>query len=148
MRAGSDSRAAFLGDPGLVGMSVLLALLGIAMIYSAGQVELPSVATGAWRRQLMWLAIAIVAFFSVTRVPLRWLEWATPWIYTLSVLLLLVVLAVGSGPNTRSWLRFGGISFQPAELAKLGTEKNATIAMASHMSWWACQSSWRCWESP
>ncbi len=121
MRAGSDSRAAFLGDPGLVGMSVLLALLGIAMIYSAGQVELPSVATGAWRRQLMWLAIAIVAFFSVTRVPLRWLEWATPWIYTLSVLLLLVVLAVGSGPNTRSWLRFGGISFQPAELAKLGT---------------------------
>lgn len=121
MRAGSDSRAAFLGDPGLVGMSVLLALLGIAMIYSAGQVELPSVATGAWRRQLMWLAIAIVAFFSVTRVPLRWLEWATPWIYTVSVLLLLVVLAVGSGPNTRSWLRFGGISFQPAELAKLGT---------------------------
>ena len=107
MRAGSDSRTAILGDPGLVGMSILLALLGIAMMYSAGQVELPSAATGAWRRQLVWLAIAIVAFFAATRVPLRWLEWATPWIYAVSVLLLLVVLAVGSGPNTRSWLRFG-----------------------------------------
>ncbi|MEE9207985.1 MAG: rod shape-determining protein RodA [Gemmatimonadota bacterium] len=121
MRAGADRRAAFLGDPGLVGMSLVLALLGIAMMYSAGQVELPSAATGAWRRQLVWLAISIVAFFTVTRVPLRWLEWATPWIYALSVLLLLVVLVVGSGPNTRSWLRFSGFSFQPAELAKLGT---------------------------
>ncbi|MEN8145033.1 MAG: rod shape-determining protein RodA [Gemmatimonadota bacterium] len=121
MRAGPDSRTALLGDPSLVGTAVLLALLGIAMIYSAGQVELPSAATGAWRRQLLWLALSIVAFLTVTRVPMRWLEWASPWIYAVSVLLLLAVLAVGSGPNTRSWLRFGGVSFQPAELAKLGT---------------------------
>ena len=91
------------------------------MIWSAGQVDLPSGVTGAWRRQLVWLAISIVAFAVVARVPMRWLEWATPWIYAISIFLLLLVLVVGGGPNTRSWLRFAGFSIQPAELAKLAT---------------------------
>jgi rod shape determining protein RodA len=91
------------------------------MIWSAGQVDLPSAVTGAWRRQLVWLVISITAFAVVVRVPMRWLEWATPWIYAFSIFLLLAVLVVGGGPNTRSWLRFGGFSFQPAELAKLAT---------------------------
>jgi rod shape determining protein RodA len=110
-----------LGDPVLLGGALVLAALGIGMIWSAGQVELPSAVTGAWRRQLMWLVVSIVAFGVVTRVPMRWLEWATPWVYAFSIVLLLAVLVVGSGPNTRSWLRFAGFSFQPAELAKLAT---------------------------
>ena len=110
-----------LGDPLLLGGALLIALLGIAMIWSAGQVDIPSVVTGAWRRQLAWLFISLAAFTVVVRVPMRWLEWATPWIYVLSILLLLLVLVVGTGPNTQSWLRFAGFSFQPAELAKLAT---------------------------
>jgi len=110
-----------LGDPVLFAGALLLAALGIGMIWSAGQVDLPSGVTGAWRRQLAWLCISILAFAAVTRVPLRWLEWATPWIYAFSIILLLAVLIVGSGPNTRSWLRVAGFSFQPAELAKLAT---------------------------
>ncbi len=109
------------GDPLLLSGGLLLAGLGIAMIWSAGQVDLPSAVTGAWRRQLVWLVISLVAFAVVTRVPMRWLEWATPWIYASSIILLLAVLVVGGGPNTRSWLRFGGLSLQPAELAKLAT---------------------------
>jgi rod shape determining protein RodA len=70
---------------------------------------------------LVWLVIALLAFAVVSRVPMRWLEWATPWIYALSIFLLLAVLVVGGGPNTRSWLRFAGFSFQPAEFAKLAT---------------------------
>ncbi len=105
----------------LLGGALLIALLGIAMIWSAGQVDIPSVVTGAWRRQLAWLFISLAAFTVVVRVPMRWLEWATPWIYVLAILLLLLVLVVGTGPNTQSWLRFAGFSFQPAELAKLAT---------------------------
>jgi len=110
-----------LGDPVLLGGALLLACLGVGMIWSAGQVDLPSAVTGAWRRQLVWLCVSIVAFAVVTRIPMRWLEWATPWIYTVSIVLLIAVLVVGTGPNTRSWLRLAGFSFQPAEFAKLAT---------------------------
>ena len=109
------------GDAPLLACALLLAALGIAMIWSAGQVDVPSGVTGAWRRQLAWIGISLVAFGITVRIPLRWLEWVTPWVYGLAVLLLVVVLAVGTGPNTRSWLRLAGFSFQPAELAKLAT---------------------------
>ncbi len=121
MRRERSSAFRGLGDPVLLGGALLLALLGIGMIWSAGQVDLPSGVTGAWQRQLVWLVIALLAFAVVTRVPMRWLEWATPWIYAFSIFLLLAVLVVGGGPSTRSWLRFAGFSFQPAELAKLAT---------------------------
>jgi rod shape determining protein RodA len=116
-------------DPGLLAVALLLAVLGVAMIYSAGQVDPPSVATGLWRRQAVWLAVSLTAFFFTSRVPLRWLEWATPWIYGISMVLLVLVLVVGGGPTTRSWLRFGSFSFQPAELAKLGT----ILILARHL---------------
>jgi cell division protein FtsW (lipid II flippase) len=121
MRRDRGSTLIGLGDPVLLGSGLILAALGIGMIWSAGQVDLPSLVTGAWIRQLVWLCLSLLAFAIVIRVPMRWLEWATPWVYAFSIILLLAVLAVGSGPNTRSWLRIAGFSFQPAELAKLAT---------------------------
>lgn len=110
-----------IGDPGLLALTLIVAAAGIAMIYSAGQVEVRSVATGIWVRQLIWLLIALVAFTTASRVPPRWLEWFAPWLYGLSIALLVVVLLIGTGPNTRSWLEFGPARLQPAEVAKLGT---------------------------
>ncbi|MDP2481923.1 MAG: hypothetical protein Q8W45_01460, partial [Candidatus Palauibacterales bacterium] len=95
MRRGRATRLGSLGDPALLAAALLLAVLGIGMIWSAGQVDLPSAVMGAWRRQLAWLGVAILGFGLASRVPMRWLEWATPWIYAFSILLLLVVLAVG-----------------------------------------------------
>ncbi len=110
-----------IGDPGLLALTLIVAAAGIAMIYSAGQVEVRSVATGIWVRQLIWLLIALVAFTTASRVPPRWLEWFAPWLYGLSIALLVVVLLIGTGPNTRSWLELGPARLQPAEVAKLGT---------------------------
>lgn len=109
------------GDLRLLGLALLLAGLGVAMIFSAGQVEVPSIATGIWTRQLVWLGISLVAFAAATRVPPRWLEWAAPWLYGGSIALLVVVLVLGTGPNTRSWLDLGPARMQPAEVAKLAT---------------------------
>lgn len=110
-----------LGDPVFVGLAVVLSLAGLAMIWSAGQVEVPSAATGAWRRQAMWLVVAAVAFYVTFRIPSRWLEWLAPWAYALSLALLVTVLFVGTGPSTRSWLELGPARLQPAEPAKLAT---------------------------
>ncbi|MFQ5689896.1 MAG: rod shape-determining protein RodA [Gemmatimonadota bacterium] len=110
-----------IGDRWLLILSLLLAAIGVAMIFSAGQVDVPSEATGIWMRQGLWLGIALIAFYSAARVPLRWLEWSASWLYILGILLLIVVLAIGTGPNTRSWIRLGPMSLQPAEFAKFAT---------------------------
>ena len=116
-----NGRLSWLGDPGLVGVAFLLSVIGVAMIWSAGQLDVPSIVTGIWRRQALWLAIAAVGFFVVSRVPLRWVESVSLLVYLLSIALLILVLIVGSGPGTSSWLRLGSFSLQPAEVAKLGT---------------------------
>jgi len=109
-----------IGDPGLLGLMFLITGLGIAMIYSAGQVEVRSLATGIWVRQVVWLVIALVAFVVASRFPPRFIEWFAPWLYGFSLVLLVVVLPLGTGPNG-SWLELGPGRLQPAEVAKLGT---------------------------
>ena len=124
------------GDLRLFGLAILLAFAGAAMIYSAGQVDVPSLAAGAWRRQLVWLVLALIAFLTVSRIPLRWLDWAAVWLYAASVVLLVVVLLVGTGPNTRSWLYIGPLGMQPAELAKLATILLLARTFSSHRGEW------------
>ncbi|MCG8467356.1 MAG: rod shape-determining protein RodA [Gemmatimonadetes bacterium] len=109
-----------LGDPPLLGLMILMTGLGIAMIYSAGQVEVRSIATGIWVRQSAWFLVAAVAFIVMSRLPLRFLEWLAPWLYGLSLGLLVLVLFIGTGPQG-SWLELGPGRLQPAEVAKLGT---------------------------
>jgi len=109
------------GDPWFLAAAVALALFGVAMIYSAGLTEIRTPVAAAWKRQSVWLFLSLIVFAIASRIPLRWLEWATPWIYGIAIGMLVAVLVVGSGPGTRSWLKFAGFSFQPAELAKLAT---------------------------
>lgn len=104
----------------LLALVLVVTGLGIAMIYSAGQVEIPSPATGIWTRQLAWFAVAILALAITSRCSLRFIEWIAPWCYAVSILLLLLVFVVGAGPNG-SWLELGPGRLQPAEVAKLGT---------------------------
>jgi len=114
------------GDPALVLAVMLLTGFGIAMIYSAGVLNIPSPVTeGAWLRQTRWFLIALVAFTAVRQVRSRWFEWISAPAYALSLVLLAVTLVVGMGSGTaagvKSFLDLGFIRFQPAELAKLAT---------------------------
>ena len=105
---------------------LLLSFFGIAMVYSAGAVNTPDpVVTEAWRRQLVWFAIAIVTFSLVARVALRWWEWIAIPAYVLTLVLLAATLVVGTGAgtaeSTASSLAIGSLRFQPSELAKIAT---------------------------
>jgi rod shape determining protein RodA len=119
-------RSLLLGDPILFALVVGLSMFGIAMIYSAGVLDVPDkTVVGAWRQQLVWFMLAMLLVPFILRVPVGWLEWASQPAYAVAVVLLVLALAIGHGQGTaassKSWLYFGPVHLQPAELAKIAT---------------------------
>jgi len=108
-------------------LSVLgLSLFGVAMIYSAGVLNEPSTITqDIWQRQLAWLILGLGVFSLLSRVPLRWFEWAALPVFVAALFLLVATLIIGTGAgtaaSTKSWIQLGGFRFQPAEAAKIAT---------------------------
>jgi rod shape determining protein RodA len=116
----------WVGDPALFLSVLLMTAFGIAMIYSAGVLNIPSPVTeDAWIRQIQWAAIALAAFVVIRQIGPRWIEWVATPAYVVSIVLLVMTLFVGTGSGTaagvKSFLEFGPVRFQPAELAKLAT---------------------------
>lgn len=104
----------------------LLLCYGVVVLYSAGQTDVATSASGVWQKQLIWIVVAFIAGSVAYRVSPRVLEWAAPPLYVFGLLLLVVVLLVGTGAGTaagtKSWLAIGGVRIgQPVELAKLAT---------------------------
>jgi rod shape determining protein RodA len=111
-------------DPQTVGLALLLSIFGIAMIFSAGVLNVPSPVTeGAWLRQLVWLTISLIAFTIVKHIKHGWIEWVAVPGYLIAVILLALTLAIGTGSGTaegvEGWIEVGPIRFQPSELAKI-----------------------------
>ena len=121
--------------PTLVFTVLLLSIFGVAMIYSAGVLNVPSPVTqNIWQRQLVWLVLGVVAFTTISFIPPRWLEWAALPAYIAGILLLVATLIIGTGAGTaagvKSFISIGGFRFQPAEVAKIAT----ILAMARFFS--------------
>lgn len=124
-------------DVPLLLVALLLTAFGIAMVYSAGQIDAPSnIVEGAWKRQLAWFGVSIVAVWVVSRASVRLIEWVSWPLYAFSCFLLILALFVGSGAGTaasvKGWLTIGGIRLgQPAELAKIATTLMLARVLAS-----------------
>lgn len=108
----------------LVALALTLTSLGTLMVYSAGQTDVPSFVLNIWKTQLVWALLGIAAAFAVTRVSVRFIEWASVPVYLGATVLLLLLLFIGEGAgtaaSTKSWLAIGGVRLgQPAELAKV-----------------------------
>lgn len=119
-------RAVRLGDPVLFWLVVGLALFGIAMIFSAGMVDVPGTrAEGTWKQQLMWFSLAMPILYMILKVRIGWLEWGAQPAYALGLVLLMAALVFGSGgttgASTKSWIRIGPVGLQPSEMAKIAT---------------------------
>src|SRR5690242_8208705 len=111
-------------DLPLVGAALLLSIYGVAMVYSAGQTDVPTVAAHAYKAQIVWVVVGMTAAALVGRASVRLIEWLTWPAYLLSILLLLVTLVFGSGAGTaasvKGWLTIGGHRLgQPSEFAKV-----------------------------
>jgi len=104
----------------------LLLCYGVAVLYSAGQTDVATSASGVWEKQLVWIGLAFIAGTVAYSISPRVLEWAAPPLYLFGLFLLLLTLVIGTGAGTaagtKSWIAIGGIRIgQPVELAKLAT---------------------------
>lgn len=115
------------GDRLLLAIALLLGIVGLVMIYSAsGILAAKSYQDSAFflKRQLLWMGIALLAFFIAARIPLdRLREWVAPMTILIFALLVAVLFpGIGSEVNgSRRWIRLGPAAFQPSEAAKLFT---------------------------
>lgn len=126
-------RRAIPADWPLMALALLLTVFGIAMVYSAGQTDVPTFVEGIWRTQLVWFALGLGVAYAITRTSVRFLEEVSLGVYVGACLLLLLLLFIGSGAGTaagtKSWLAIGGVRLgQPSELAKI-----AIVLMLAHV---------------
>ena len=123
-------------DVPLIVLAIALSLFGVAMVYSAGQTDAPTVVEHLWKRQALWLGLGMLMAFLVSRAQLRFLDWVTLPAYVASNLVLLALLFVGKGAKTgaanHSWLAIGGVKIgQPSELAKIAVVLMLARVLAS-----------------
>ena len=101
-----------------------LALFGAAMVYSASAMialrESQSQFTYFYK-QLAFTLAGLAAMFVVSKIDYRRYQasWFVYGFLGLTVLMLIAVFAFPSINGARRWIRFGGLSFQPSEMAKL-----------------------------
>lgn len=129
-------------DQGVLWVSVVLVLWGLVMVYSASiaMPDNPKFALYAHHhfllRHVLSLSVAFVAALLVFQVPVSVWQKAAPWLFVLSLLLLIAVLIpfIGKGVNgARRWISFGVMNFQPSELAKLSVLLYAAGYMVRRM---------------
>jgi cell division protein FtsW len=120
------------GDGWIPVLALALTAVGVVMVYSSTAI------LGITRyqdpdhfltRQLGRAALGVVALVLCSRLDLRRLEAASPWLFGLAAALLAAVVVAGRAANGASrWLSFGLISVQPADVARMST--------VLFLAWW------------
>ncbi len=118
----------------LMGTVLVLLTLGIVMLASTSSVHGEAQFQDALfftKRQLVALAIGIIALFAVSRIDYQLYKKFCIPLAVVSVVLLVIALIPGLGleiKGSKRWIRMGPLNFQPSELAK--------PAMILLMSWY------------
>jgi cell division protein FtsW len=108
----------------LLGATLLLLVLGVAMVLSASTVESYRVFGSAytlWLRQVMFAVLGLAAMVVGSRLPVHvWRKLAYPTLVFAFATLMLVLVVGHSVAGQRNWVELGGpFRFQPSEFAKL-----------------------------
>ena len=109
-------------DWGLLALTVLIACLGLFVLYSAVTAETPVPQKFIFFKQLIWFSMALIAMVVSFSFNYKLLDRWGQAIYIACILFLIWVLFFGKiGGGSRRWLILGPISVQPSELAKIAT---------------------------
>jgi rod shape determining protein RodA len=119
-------------DRPLLVVTILLAVIGIAFVFSATAPPSPEAKHGLYLRQLAWLGLAIGFGALVAAVPYRVYQGKTALLlYGVGLMLLVLTLLVGHvGLGAQRWLGWGPFKIQPSEPAKVAT----VILLANYLS--------------
>ena len=115
-------------DLTLLVLLVLLSLIGLLILNSAGQENMALLT-----RQLTRLGIAFGAMVVIAQIPPSTFKRLSPVLFILGVGLLIAVLFFGlTGKGAQRWLNLGFFRFQPSELLKLATPMMLAWYLADH----------------
>jgi rod shape determining protein RodA len=115
--AGIDRRLLYNVDWVLAGSAIALALVGVAMVYSA---TLSGQNPDLYLKQLGLVGLGTLALVVTATVDYRRLADRAMLLYALSALALVYVLRFGPvKAETRRWIEFGSFQLQPSELVKI-----------------------------
>jgi cell division protein FtsW len=109
----------------LLALVIVLTLIGLVMVLSASYATAYYEYGSSWyqfKRQLMWVALGLVAMVVVMRIDYHQLRRYTRLILLVSLGLMAAVMVPGIGVNVNGssrWLGYGSFRVQPSELAKL-----------------------------
>ena len=129
-------------DQALVWVAVALLMFGLVMVYSASiaMPDNPKFAryanTHFLMRHVLSLVVAVVVALLAFQVPVATWEKLAPWLFVVSLILLILVLVpfIGKGVNgARRWISVGFMNFQPSELAKFAVLLYAADYMVRKM---------------
>jgi len=112
-----------------------LVLVGWLMIFTVGYEEgyhgINDFLSRPVGKQTIWIGLSFVGMFLLYFIDWKFFQTFSYLFYIVGLILLVLVLFLGKEINgANSWFIFGGISFQPSELAKLGT----CLALSSYLS--------------
>jgi rod shape determining protein RodA len=101
-------------DLPLAGALLLLAVVGLVTQYSASDLDRDKAIAQGVRLLLGGILMALIS-----RVPPSSLRNWTPWCYSASIVLLVLVALLGEGRGADRWLDLHFVRFQPSEVLKL-----------------------------
>lgn len=109
----------------LLAATAILLLVGLAVVLSSSSVfSIRQEDGNPWALfliQVAALAVGLTLLVIGSRQSVRWWKRITPLVLAVAVVLLVVVIAAGvSSGGNRNWVRFGAVTLQPSEIAKLG----------------------------
>lgn len=121
---------------------LLLALLSVALIYSAKHASSSPAERALFVKEALWVALGLIVFLVAYKIPLRTHEIMAYLYYAFGLLLLAALFVLGATQyGATRWFNLGPFNVQPSEIMKLAV----IIALARflaypkrafHNFWW------------